>query len=97
MHTPIDWTSNFEVEDWAFIKQFILSSGSLKDMAKYYEVTYPTVRLKLDRLIQKIKLAEKPEEDSYIAKIKQLVINDQLDYELAKMLIQEYRYQKEKK
>ena len=39
-----------------FIKKFMLASGSLKEMARQYGVTYPTVRLRLDKLIQKIKV-----------------------------------------
>ena len=52
------WLTNLEEEDLNFIKKFILSSGSLKEVAKLYEVTYPTVRLRLDKLIQKIKINE---------------------------------------
>ena len=44
-------------DDLNFIKNFILNSGSLKQLAKQYGVSYPTVRLKLDRLIEKIKIA----------------------------------------
>ena len=51
-----DWMVNLEDEDVVFIKKFILSSGSLKEMAKEYDVTYPTVRLRLDKLIQKIQI-----------------------------------------
>ena len=51
-------------KELAFIKKFILASGSLKEIAKQYEVTYPTVRLRLDRLIQKIQIAEDTENDS---------------------------------
>jgi hypothetical protein len=97
MKLPIDWASHLEDEDWSFIKQFILTSGSLKDMAVYYDVTYPTLRLKLDRLIQKVKLSENPNEDSFITKIKQMVLNEQLDFNVAKTIINEYRKKKEDK
>ena len=52
------WFSKLENEDVEFIKKFILASGSLKEMARQYGVTYPTVRLRLDKLIQKIKVNE---------------------------------------
>ena len=39
------WVDLLEEEDLAFIKRFILSSGSLKDLAAAYSVTYPTLRL----------------------------------------------------
>lgn len=54
-------------------------------------MTYPTVRLRLDRLIQKIKLSGDTENEPYIALIKQLALNDKLDFETAKLLIAEYK------
>ncbi len=48
-----EWMENLDDEDISFIKRFILASGSLKEVAKEYNVTYPTVRLRLDKLIQK--------------------------------------------
>ena len=85
------WMANFEEEDVAFIKKFVLASGSLKEIAKQYGVTYPTVRLRLDRLIQKIQLADDTATDPYIALIKRLAVNDKIDFEAAKLLIAEYK------
>ncbi len=45
---------SLEQEGATFLKNFVLKSGSLKEIAKLYEVSYPTVRLRLDKLIQKI-------------------------------------------
>ena len=50
------WLDGLSEEDRAFIRRFVLASGSLKEMAKIYGISYPTVRLRLDRLIEKIKL-----------------------------------------
>lgn len=50
------WVDKLEEEDLAFIRRFVLASGSLKEMAAIYGISYPTVRLRLDRLIEKIKL-----------------------------------------
>ncbi len=86
-----NWISNLDEDDVAFIKRFVLASGSLKEMAKQYGVTYPTVRLRLDRLIQKIELSDNIAEDSYISLIKKLAIDGKIDYETAKILIGEYR------
>ena len=86
-----EWIANLDDEDVSFIKKFLLASGSLKEMAKQYEVTYPTVRLRLDKLIQKIKLSDKTETEPYIALIKKLAINDKLDFDTAKILISEYK------
>jgi hypothetical protein len=86
-----EWMVNFEDEDVAFIKKFLLSSGSLKEMAQQYDVTYPTVRLRLDKLIQKIKISEDTSNDPYVALVKRLVISDKIDFDTAKILIAEYK------
>lgn len=43
-----------EVEDLEFIMKFMLASGSLKEVAVRYGVSYPTIRLRLDRLIVRL-------------------------------------------
>lgn len=86
-----EWIVNLDDEDISFIKRFLLASGSLKEMARQYEVTYPTVRLRLDKLIQKIKISDDTEHDPYIALIKRFAINDKLDFDTAKVLIGEYK------
>ena len=48
------WYERFSDEDMSFVKRFVLASGSLKAMAEAYGISYPTVRLRLDRLIQRI-------------------------------------------
>lgn len=42
-------------EEQDFILNFFLSSGSIKEMAKQAELSYPTMRNKMDDLIEKIK------------------------------------------
>lgn len=86
-----EWMSGLEDEDLVFIKKFILVSGSLKEMAEQYGVSYPTVRLRLDRLIQKIRLGEETAGEPYIALIKRLAVNERLDFDTAKLLISEYK------
>ena len=86
-----EWMAGLEEEDVVFIKKFILASGSLKEMAAQYGVTYPTVRLRLDRLIQKIQISEDTAADPYIATIKRLVVSEKLDFDTAKVLISEYK------
>lgn len=86
-----EWLNNLDDEDLSFIRRFLLASGSLKEMARQYEVTYPTVRLRLDRLIQKIRISDETEGEPYIALIKRLAINEKLDFDTAKLLIGEYK------
>ena len=89
------WVAELEDEDLAFVKKFILASGSLKEVASVYGVSYPTVRLRLDRLIQKIHLSETTEADPYVSLVKRLAVDDKLDFDTAKVLITEYRKIKE--
>jgi hypothetical protein len=56
--TKKSWMDGLSDEDLTFIKRFILASGSLKEIARQYGITYPTVRLRLDRLIQKIEVLD---------------------------------------
>ena len=92
-----EWMAGLEEEDVAFIKKFILASGSLKEVAGQYGVTYPTVRLRLDRLIQKISMVEDTAADPYIATVKRLAMNEKLDLDTAKVLIAEYKKTRTKK
>nr|WP_243403349.1 DUF2089 family protein [Sphingobacterium haloxyli] len=43
------------VEEQEFVLQFLINSGSLKEMAIQMGKSYPTVRNKLDDLINRIK------------------------------------------
>ena len=86
-----DWLAALEEEDVTFIKKFVLASGSLKEMAQQYHVTYPTVRLRLDKLIQKIRMGEDAGADPYVALIKRMALDDRLDFDTAKVLIAEYK------
>ena len=89
------WLAMQETEELNFIRRFLLASGSLKEMARQYGVTYPTVRLRLDRLIQKIRLAEEGEQDPYIQLVKQLAMAEKLDLDTARTLIAAYKKTKE--
>ena len=91
IETVPEWMAGLEEEDVEFIRKFLLASGSLKEMAGAYGVTYPTVRLRLDRLIQKIRLTEEQAADPYVALIKRLAVEEKLDFDTAKLLIQQYR------
>ncbi len=55
------WLEKLDDEEVEFVKRFLLSSGSLKEIAKHYDISYPTIRLRLDRLIEKIKVWESTE------------------------------------
>lgn len=42
-------------EDLDLIAELVLRSGSLKDLAAAYGVSYPTIRSRLDRVIERLK------------------------------------------
>lgn len=92
-----EWMKSLEPDDMAFIRNFILASGSLKKVADEYGVSYPTVRLRLDRLIQRIKVSEESSSEPYVALIKRLAVDEKIDLNTAKLLITEYRNQYGKK
>ncbi len=94
MTTVPPWMADLEEQDLTFVKRLVLASGSLKEVAAQYGVSYPTVRLRLDRLIQKIQLSDKAEADPYVALVKRLAVDDKLDFGTAKVLIDAYREQR---
>ena len=91
------WMTGLEEEDVNFIKRFLLASGSLKAVAAEYGVTYPTGRLRLDRLIQKLQMIEDTAEDPFVSLVKRLALKDKMDLDTAKVLIAAYKKEKGEK
>jgi hypothetical protein len=56
--------SRLKEDDQVFVQHLIKFSGSLKELARLYGVSYPTVRNRLDALIERVSVleTEKPEE-----------------------------------
>lgn len=82
------WISNLSDEELAFIKVFILNSGSLKKMARYYDVSYPTIRTKTDQLIKKIKrLDDNENKKGFKEQIMNLVIEDEISLQAAEKIL----------
>lgn len=89
------WLDSLEDEDLAFIKRFILFSGSLKDLADAYNVSYPTLRLRLDRLIDKIKILDSQKiEDDFERQLRAQFADGKLDSQVFKKLLSAYQDQK---
>ena len=85
------WVDLMTEEDLAFVKNFVLSSGSLKDIAAYYKVSYPTVRLRLDRVIQKIQVIEDQKiSDPFEALIRSFYTDGKLDDATFRTLLASY-------
>lgn len=85
------WLLSLDKESVEFIRKFILNSGSLKSMAEIYDVSYPTVRTKLDILIKKIELNSKEGDVAFVNLIKNLVIDERLSLDTAKLIIDKYK------
>jgi hypothetical protein len=86
------WLQHLDAEDRQFIKRFLMSSGSLKELADQYGVSYPTIRLRLDRLIDRIRtLDEVQPTDAFHARIRLLVADGEMSPTLAKELLQLHR------
>ncbi|MFA6239631.1 MAG: DUF2089 family protein [Candidatus Hydrogenedentales bacterium] len=54
------WIEDLTEDELLFVKRFLLASGSLKQIASEYGVSYPTLRGRLDRLIDKVRAREDP-------------------------------------
>lgn len=44
-------------EDLDLVAELVLASGSLKDLAAAYSVSYPTIRARVDRVIERLRAA----------------------------------------
>ncbi len=74
------WIEALSDEDRMFIKRFVLASGSLKDLATAYDVSYPTVRARLNRLIDKITMIEStPQESAFERSLRLLLADGRID------------------
>jgi hypothetical protein len=86
------WVGAMGPDDLQFLKRFLLASGSLKELARQYEVSYPTIRGRLDRLIAKVQAAEDPRtSDPFERKLQILVADGTVPHALARQLLDAHR------
>ena len=86
-----EWVSGLSEEDWQFIKRLLLASGSLKDVAQQYGISYPTVRIRLDRLIEKVHILDNQKPKSkFHQTVQVLVAEGRLDVSVAKTLLKTF-------
>ena len=93
------WLAVLDEDDLTFVRRFVLCSGSLKDLAAEYGVSYPTLRGRLDRLIARVRAAEDPRpSDPLERKLRVLVADGRMPAPLARELLAAHRAaQKERK
>ena len=86
------WLAHLEEEDYQFVKRLVLASGSLKELAAEYGVSYPTIRVRLDRLIARIKAVDDvPAQDPLQARIRALVASGEISERAGKTLLDAHR------
>jgi hypothetical protein len=86
------WIELLSDEDRTFLKRFLLNSGSLKDLAGAYGVSYPTVRQRLDRLIDKVKVIDQLEgTDAFERVLRGMLAEGAISLEAFKGLLAAYR------
>lgn len=86
------WMELLSDEEAAFVKRFILASGSLKELAEVYGISYPTVRLRLDRLMKKVKILDSQEiTDEFERAVRALYAEGSIDMAALKTLLAAYR------
>lgn len=88
--TP-QWLADLSGEDLEFLRRFVLASGSLKALAQEYGVSYPTIRLRLDRVIARVKASDTlSETDPMLRRIRHLVAEGSLDPAVGRQLLEIY-------
>jgi len=87
------WVRELAEEDVQFIKRFVLASGSLKEVAAQYGISYPTVRLRLNRLIEKVRILDEERPKSALHRTVQLLVAEgKLDMASARRLIRAHEF-----
>jgi len=82
------WMQELSDEDWQFVKRLILASGSLKEVAAQYGISYPTVRVRMNRIIEKVEILESQQNRSrFHKKLQFMVAEGELDFATAKKLL----------
>lgn len=86
------WIDYLSEEDLGFLKRFLLASGTLKDLAAEYGISYPTVRLRLDRLIDKVKVIDAQVAGGpFETALRSLYAEGRMDDEAFRLLLDAYR------
>lgn len=70
------WLTALSDDELLFLKRFLLHSGSLKNLAGEFGVSYPTIRTRLDRLIAKVESTDRPEAEDAFEHLLELLIKE---------------------
>lgn len=84
--------NRLSAEDQEFVLRFVLASGSLKEVAARYGVSYPTIRGRLDQLIARLQaLVDGREPDPMAELLANMVERGQLAAKDAQRLLRTHR------
>ncbi len=79
-------------EELNLMLQFVLASGSLKDLARVYQVSYPTIRGRVDRMIGRLRQVVAGESsDPMMQLLADLVERGEITVSTAQLLRDVYR------
>ena len=91
------WYDALGEADQPFLKRFLLASGSLKDLAADYGISYPTVRARLDRVIEKVKAFDASTNDDPFERTVRMMVRDlKMTPETGRDVIKAYKAAKKK-
>ncbi len=91
-----NWVESLTDEEMMFVKRFVLASGSLKELAGGYGISYPTVRIRLDRLIEKVKVLDSQDiTDNFERLCRVLYTEGKIDMGVLKAIMAAHREQME--
>ena len=91
------WIEHLDETDLQFVRRMILASGSLKDLAAEYGVSYPTIRQRLDRIIERIQVIEKNgTSDAFEMRMRLMVADGRIDPRTGSELMKLHRSTKGK-
>jgi hypothetical protein len=85
-------------EELDLVLQLVLTSGSFKDLARIYQVSYPTIRIRMDRLIQRVQqIVGGAPPDPMTQLLAELVERGEMTVSAARQLRDLYRQQRAEK
>lgn len=91
-----EWIDGLSDEDLVFLKRFLLASGTLKELARHYGISYPTIRLRLDRLIEKVQVLDKARSAGpFERRLRGLYADGRLDADTFRELLESHHHEEE--
>jgi hypothetical protein len=92
------WVLRLDDSDLQLIRRFVLASGSLKQLAADYDVSYPTIRGRVDALIERMQLLDaNAGDDALEAKVRLMVASGEMETALGKEILKLHRSTKGEK